>query len=63
MNLLKYLLSDNPTPTQIKNRIVMRRKWKAFKRKIKYIDETTSNLLFITFLFGACVIIFTWGVL
>lgn len=63
MNLLKYLLDDNPTWQQRANRIACRRKWNAFKRKIKYMDETTSTLLFITFLIGAVGIIFAWGIL
>ena len=31
---IKWLESDNPTPTQIKNRIIMRRKWRKIKKAL-----------------------------
>ena len=36
--LLKWLMSDNPTPQQIKNRIILRRKWRKIKKALKPDD-------------------------
>ena len=41
----------NPTPTQIKNRIIMRRKWRKFK-KILAVDEVIAPFV------GGIIIIF-----
>tara|TARA_B100001939_G_C16542288_1_gene446796 strand:+ start:178 stop:396 length:219 start_codon:yes stop_codon:yes gene_type:complete len=35
---LNWLVSENPTPQQIKNRIVLRRKWRKIKRALKPDD-------------------------
>lgn len=35
---LNWLVSDNPTPQQIKNRIILRRKWRKIKRALKPDD-------------------------
>ena len=32
--LLDWLFTDNPTPQQIKNRIILNRKWRKFKRAL-----------------------------
>ena len=32
--LLNWLLSDNPTPQQIKNRIICKRKWRKIKKAL-----------------------------
>ena len=31
---INWLLSDNPTPQQIKNRIILRRKWRKIKKAL-----------------------------
>ena len=48
---LMYAVSgnDNPTPTQIKNRIIMRRKWRKIKKAFSLQDEA------IAFMFGVVV--------
>ena len=41
---LMYAVSSegsNPTPTQIKNRIIMRRKWRKFKKMLA-VDEVIA---------------------
>ena len=35
---INWLLSDNPTPQQIKNRIILKRKWRKFKRALRPDD-------------------------
>tara|TARA_R100000734_G_C3307296_1_gene97852 strand:- start:171 stop:389 length:219 start_codon:yes stop_codon:yes gene_type:complete len=35
---LNWLVSDNPTPQQIKNRIILRRKWRKIKRALRPDD-------------------------
>ena len=35
---LNWLVSENPTPQQIKNRIVLRRKWRKIKKALKPDD-------------------------
>ena len=35
---INWLLSDNPTPQQIKNRIILRRKWRKIKKALKPDD-------------------------
>jgi len=35
---LNWLVSDNPTPQQIKNRIILRRKWRKIKKALKPDD-------------------------
>lgn len=35
---IDWLLSDNPTPQQIKNRIILRRKWRKIKKALKPDD-------------------------
>ena len=49
---LMYSVSenDNPTPTQIKNRIIMRRKWKKIKKAL-----TPDEVIF-PFLMGVLII-------
>ena len=49
---LMYAVSgnDNPTPTQIKNRIIMRRKWKKIKKAL-----TPDEVIF-PFLMGVLII-------
>ena len=47
---IKWLESDNPTPTQIKNRIIMRRKWKKIKKAL-----TPDEVIF-PFLMGVLII-------
>ena len=42
---IKWLESDNPTPTQIKNRIIMRRKWRKIKKALKPDDIIFPMLL------------------
>ena len=42
---IKWLESDNPTPTQIKNRIIMRRKWRKIKKALKPADIIFPMLL------------------
>ena len=44
---LMYAVSgnDNPTPTQIRNRIIMRRKWRKFKRALRPDDIIFPMLL------------------
>ena len=44
---LMYSVSenDNPTPTQIKNRIIMRRKWRKIKKALKPDDIIFPMLL------------------
>ena len=46
---INWLFSDNPTPEQIKNRIIIKRKWKNFKRIFSLQDEV------IAFMFGVIV--------
>lgn len=41
----KWLESDNPTPNQIKNRIIMRRKWRKIKKALKPDDIIFPMLL------------------
>jgi len=41
----------NPTPTQIKNRIIMRRKWRKFKKMLA-VDEVIAPFV------GGLIIIF-----
>ena len=49
--LLKWLMSDNPTPQQIKNRIILNRKWKNFKntfgvrKRFEYLVSTARQCL------------------
>ncbi len=42
---INWLLSDNPTPQQIKNRIILRRKWRKIKRALKPDDIIFPMLL------------------
>tara|TARA_B100001939_G_C16808068_1_gene558719 strand:- start:650 stop:868 length:219 start_codon:yes stop_codon:yes gene_type:complete len=42
---LNWLVSDNPTPQQIKNRIVLRRKWRKIKKALKPDDIIFPMLL------------------
>ena len=42
---IKWLESDNPTPTQIKNRIIMRRKWRKIKKALTPDDIIFPMLL------------------
>ena len=42
---IKWLESDNQTPTQIKNRIIMRRKWRKIKKALKPDDIIFPMLL------------------
>ena len=42
---IKWLESDNPTPPQIKNRIIMRRKWRKIKKALKPDDIIFPMLL------------------
>ena len=46
---INWLLSDNPTPQQIKNRIMCKRRWKNFKKIFSLQDEV------IAFMFGVVV--------
>ena len=46
----------NPTPTQIKNRIVMQRKWKKFKRMLA-VDEVIAPFVAGVILIFALVVI------
>ena len=43
--------SSNPTPRQIKNRIIMRRKWRKFKKMLA-VDEVIAPFV------GALILIF-----
>ena len=54
---LKWLVSDNPTPQQIKNRIILRRKWKNFK-KIFSLDDEVIAFMFGVVVFLAVVMLF-----
>ena len=47
--ILEWLESDNPTPQQIKNRIIIKRKWRNFKKIFSLQDEV------IAFMFGVVV--------
>ena len=42
---IKWLETDNPTPTQIKNRIIMRRKWRKIKKALTPDDIIFPMLL------------------
>ena len=42
---INWLLSHNPTPQQIKNRIILRRKWRKIKRALKPDDIIFPMLL------------------
>ena len=42
---LNWLVSDNPTPQQIKNRIILRRKWRKIKRALKPDDVIFPMML------------------
>ena len=44
---IKWLESDNPTPTQIKNRIIMRRKWRKIKKALTPDDIIFPFLLWV----------------
>ena len=55
--LLKWLMSDNPTPQQIKNRIILNRKWKNFK-KIFSLDDEVIAFMFGVVVFLAVVMLF-----
>ena len=48
--LLEWLFTDNPTPQQIKNRIVLRRKWRKIKKAL-----TPDEVIF-PFLMGVLII-------
>ena len=48
---LNWLVSDNPTPQQIKNRIILRRKWRKIKRALKPDDVIFPMMLGILALF------------
>ena len=48
---LNWLVSDNPTPQQIKNRIILRRKWKKIKRALRPDDVIFPMMLGIIALF------------
>ena len=54
---LNWLVSDNPTPQQIKNRIILRRKWKNFK-KIFSLDDEVIAFMFGVVIFLAVVMLF-----
>ena len=49
---LNWLVSDNPTPQQIKNRIILRRKWRKIKRALRPDDVIFPMLLG---LLGLCI--------
>ena len=49
---LNWLVSDNPTPQQIRNRIILRRKWRKFKRALRPDDVIFPMLLG---LLGLCI--------
>jgi len=40
-----WLVEDNPTPVQIKNRIIMRRKWRKIKKALTPDDIIFPMLL------------------
>ena len=42
---LNWLVSDNPTPQQIKNRIILRRKWRKIKRALRPDDVIFPMML------------------
>ena len=46
----------NPTPTQIKNRIIMRRKWRKFKKMLA-VDEVIAPFIAGLILIFALVVI------
>ena len=48
---LNWLVSDNPTPQQIKNRIILRRKWKKIKKALRPDDVIFPMMLGIIALF------------
>ena len=47
---LNWLVSDNPTPQQIKNRIILSRKWRKIKKAL-----TPDDVIF-PFLMGVLII-------
>ena len=47
---IKWLESENPTPTQIRNRIIMRRKWRKIKKALTPDDIIFPMLLAIVVL-------------
>ena len=49
---LNWLVSDNPTPQQTKNRIILRRKWRKIKRALRPDDVIFPMLLG---LLGLCI--------
>ena len=48
---LNWLVSDNQTPQQIKNRIILRRKWRKIKRALRPDDVIFPMMLGIIALF------------
>tara|TARA_B100001057_G_scaffold455391_1_gene501899 strand:- start:114 stop:356 length:243 start_codon:yes stop_codon:yes gene_type:complete len=48
----------NPTPTQIKNRIIMRRKWRKFKKMLAVDDVIAPFVAGLILIFALVVITF-----
>ena len=51
-NFLEWLNKDNPTPQQIKNRIILKRKWRKIKKALTPDDIIFPMLLGIIILGG-----------